>query len=68
MKVGIDVKVCRKMNCEKLRLNGRCSYLLHKCQTAHIGCIIPKECSYKNLHILRDVKLYRESCKECPYK
>ena len=65
MKIGMDIKVCDKTECEfKDETYGLC---MLTCGGNKRGCPIPDNCPYKNLHIIRCIPL--DVCgekNECP--
>ena len=70
MKIGIDIGVCRRAGCYRyIRHTTGCTLLDKECslKVRYVNCRIPKECSYKNLHILSGRKAYRENCMVCDY-
>ena len=70
MKIGIDLNICSKINCEYwiLSIGHVSSYCkasvvfpeeicMVKCLDRVEGCPIPKKCKYKTLHIISGQRL-----------
>ena len=69
MSMGIEIDVCREMNCKyrSERRKGGCKLIKCKNQNAynHYLCPIPDKCPYNPIHILMGKEIaYCDMCKE----
>ena len=69
MNIGVDIKVCRKVECKKhteFQEEGRHQCKLMKCNSNIFlhQCPVPDKCPCKALHIINEEEL--DYCINCP--